>query len=40
MQMPAVVQYALEPGAVELREIAVPEIDDDQVLLAVGAVSV
>lgn len=40
MHMPAVVHYALEPGAVELREIAVPEIDDDQVLLAVGAVSV
>ncbi len=40
MQMPAVVHYALEPGAVELREIAVPDIDDDQVLLAVGAVSV
>jgi L-iditol 2-dehydrogenase len=38
--MPAVVHYALEPGAVELREIAVPDIDDDEVLLEVGAVSV
>jgi L-iditol 2-dehydrogenase len=37
---PAVVHYALEPGAVELREIAVPEIADDDVLLEVGAVSV
>src|SRR5919201_1573991 len=37
---PAVVHYALEPGAVELREIAVPEIGDDDVLLEVGAVSV
>jgi L-iditol 2-dehydrogenase len=40
MKMPAVVHYALEPGAVELREIAVPEIGDDEVLLEVGAVSV
>jgi L-iditol 2-dehydrogenase len=37
---PAVVQYALEPLAVELREIAVPAIGDDDVLLEVGAVSV
>ncbi len=37
---PAVVHYALEPLAVELREIAVPDIDDDDVLLRVGAVSV
>jgi L-iditol 2-dehydrogenase len=36
----AVVQYALEPLAVELREVPVPEIGDDDVLLAVGAVSV
>jgi alcohol dehydrogenase/L-iditol 2-dehydrogenase len=36
----AVVQYALEPLAVELREIAVPEIGADDVLLRVGAVSV
>jgi alcohol dehydrogenase/L-iditol 2-dehydrogenase len=37
---PAVVQYALEPLAVELREIAIPPIADDEVLLEVGAVSV
>ena len=37
---PAVVHYALEPNAVELREVAVPEIGDDEVLLEVGAVSV
>ena len=37
---PAVVQYALEPLAVELREVAVPEIGADDVLLRVGAVSV
>jgi L-iditol 2-dehydrogenase len=36
----AVVQYALEPMAVELRDIAVPEIGDTDVLLRVGAVSV
>ena len=36
----AVVHYALEPLAVELREVAVPEIGDDDVLLRVGAVSV
>jgi alcohol dehydrogenase/L-iditol 2-dehydrogenase len=36
----AVVQYALEPMAVELREIPVPEIGDTDVLLKVGAVSV
>jgi alcohol dehydrogenase/L-iditol 2-dehydrogenase len=36
----AVVHYALEPLAVELREIPVPEVGDDDVLLAVGAVSV
>jgi alcohol dehydrogenase/L-iditol 2-dehydrogenase len=36
----AVVQYAIEPDSVELREVAVPEIGDDDVLLAVGAVSV
>lgn len=40
MTQPAVVQYALEPMAVELREIAVPEIGDTDVLLRVGAVSV
>jgi L-iditol 2-dehydrogenase len=37
---PAVVQYALTPLAVELREVPVPEIGDDDVLLEVGAVSV
>ena len=36
----AVVQYALTPMAVELREVPVPEIGPDDVLLAVGAVSV
>jgi L-iditol 2-dehydrogenase len=36
----AVVQYALEPMAVELREIPVPDIGDTDVLLRVGAVSV
>ena len=36
----AVVHYALQPLGVELREIAVPEIGDDDVLLEVGAVSV
>jgi alcohol dehydrogenase/L-iditol 2-dehydrogenase len=40
MTQTAVVQYALEPMAVELREVAVPDIGDDDVLLAVGAVSV
>jgi alcohol dehydrogenase/L-iditol 2-dehydrogenase len=40
MTQAAVVQYALEPMAVELREIAVPEIGDHDVLLRVGAVSV
>jgi L-iditol 2-dehydrogenase len=37
---PAVVQYALQPLAVELREIPVPEIGDGEALLQVGAVSV
>src|SRR5919106_884708 len=37
---PAVVHYALEPLAVELREVPVPDVGDDDVLLAVGAVSV
>ncbi len=36
----AVVQYALTPMAVELREVPVPAIGPDDVLLAVGAVSV
>jgi L-iditol 2-dehydrogenase len=37
---PAVVHYALEPLAVELREVPVPEIADGEALLEVGAVSV
>ena len=40
MTQSAVVQYALEPLAVELRDVAVPEIGDADVLLRVGAVSV
>jgi alcohol dehydrogenase/L-iditol 2-dehydrogenase len=36
----AVVQYALEPLSVELREVPIPEIGDSDVLLQVGAVSV
>ena len=36
----AVVHCALEEGAVEAREVPVPEIGDDDVLLGVGAVSV
>src|SRR5437667_11980447 len=40
MTQAAVVQFALEPLAVELREVAVPEIGDADVLLRVGAVSV
>ncbi len=37
---PAVVHYALRPYGVELRDVAVPAIEDDEVLLEVGAVSV
>ena len=37
---PAVVHYALEPLAVELREIPVPDVGEGEVLLEVGAVSV
>jgi L-iditol 2-dehydrogenase len=40
MRQSAVVQYALEPLAVELRDVGVPEIGDGDVLLRVGAVSV
>ena len=40
MIQPALVQFALEPLAVELRDVAVPEIGDADVLLRVGAVSV
>jgi alcohol dehydrogenase/L-iditol 2-dehydrogenase len=38
--MAGLVQYALQPQAVELRELPVPEIDDDEVLLRVGGASV
>lgn len=38
--MSGIVQYALQPHAVELRELAVPEIGEEEVLLRVGAVSV
>jgi alcohol dehydrogenase/L-iditol 2-dehydrogenase len=38
--MTGLVQYALQPEAVELRELPVPEIGEDEVLLKVGAVSV
>lgn len=40
MNQQGVVQFALETLAVELREVAVPEIGDTDVLLRVGAVSV
>jgi alcohol dehydrogenase/L-iditol 2-dehydrogenase len=40
MTQSAVVHYALTPLAVELREVAVPDIGDADVLLRVGAVSV
>jgi len=40
MTQRGVVQYALEPLAVELRDVVVPEIGDHDVLLRVGAVSV
>src|SRR5688572_21206857 len=36
----AVVHYALEPHAVELREIPVPDVAEGEVLLHVGGVSV
>lgn len=39
-QMAGLVHYALEPGAVELRELPVPDIGEDEVLLRVGGVSV
>lgn len=38
--MPAIVNFARDPLSVELREVAVPEIGDNDVLLRVGAVSV
>jgi L-iditol 2-dehydrogenase len=37
---PAIVHYALQPLGVELRELPVPDIGEDDVLLQVGAVSV
>src|ERR1700688_3074479 len=39
-KMPAVVNYAPEPNSVEIREVPVPEIGDQDVLLAVQAVGV
>ncbi|HKQ07577.1 MAG TPA: zinc-binding dehydrogenase [Blastocatellia bacterium] len=38
--MTGLVQYELRPRAVELRELPVPEVGEDDVLLRVGAVSV
>ena len=38
--MTGLVQYELQPHAVELRELPIPDIDEDDVLLRVGAVSV
>lgn len=38
--MAGVVHYALDPGAVELRQLSVPDIGEDDVLLRVGGVSV
>ena len=38
--MAAVVQYDLKPGSVEVRELPIPEIGEDEVLLRVGGVSV
>jgi alcohol dehydrogenase/L-iditol 2-dehydrogenase len=38
--MPALVNFARDPLSVELREVAVPEIGDQDVLLRVGAVSI
>jgi NADPH:quinone reductase-like Zn-dependent oxidoreductase len=34
--MTAVVQYDLKPGSVEVREMPIPEIGDDEVLLKIG----
>ena len=39
-KMPAVVNYGPEPGSVEIREVPVPEIGAQDVLLAVQAVGV
>ncbi|HSH80831.1 MAG TPA: zinc-binding dehydrogenase [Herpetosiphonaceae bacterium] len=38
--MPALVHYGAEPGQVELREVPVPVVRGDEVLLRVGAVGV
>lgn len=38
--MPAVVNFAPEPGSVEMRDVATPEIGEEDVLLAVQAVGV
>jgi L-iditol 2-dehydrogenase len=38
--MPAVVNYGLEPRSVELREVPIPDIGEEDVLLEVKAVSV
>ena len=38
--MPAVVNYGPEPNSVEFREVTVPRIGDNDVLLAVQAVGV
>lgn len=38
--MPGLVNYAKEPGAVELRELPVPEIGEDDVLLKVHSVGI
>lgn len=38
--MPAIVNFGSEPGSVELREIPVPEIGDEDVLLEVRAVGI
>jgi len=38
--MAGLVQYALQPQSVELREMPVPEIDEEEVLLRVGGASV
>jgi L-iditol 2-dehydrogenase len=40
MKIQALVNYAPTPGSVELRDVDMPEIQDDQVLLEVGAVGV
>jgi L-iditol 2-dehydrogenase len=38
--MPALVNYGREPLSVQLRDVAVPDFDDGDVLLRVGAVSI